>query len=863
MYLRHLFVIGLTIGLMAQKPQPQGSERKGGAIGHHADGSAGPQQSPESATPRIEPDLLSASTRTDLVDVFVVLADQPHESIRDRHFKPVSAQLDALHAQAASEFRRPGPVTNSLRHLVERRDRLEMQTRLETIREIREATRTSHQALETQLRAIGALPVQYFWILNMMNVRLPGTMIPTLAALPGVLTVKKAYQRRPSFSSVEATGAFAFHDAGYRGSTQTALLLDSGINASHPWFGSLPIEARVKLESARNRDCFDDNADDASDMFNHGTAVAAIMASSDPVGMAPELGRLVSYKVVAKGKDDPRCAPTIIEEADWISAIEEALGEFPVSVINMSFGGNPGAEDDLAMWVTDRVADLFDISIAAAAGNDGTSSRLYQVDSPAAGWNVTAVGNIDHNDTVTRDDDVPNPTSSGGKTPSGRFKPDVGAPGTRIVSADGHSNGTTDPLSGTSFAAPHVAGGLILMADAGVSSSLARRALLMNSTPVPQWVDKIGLGEIDLGSAFAQRGSVYTDSLKLRDGRYVGLYAGKLDGLMRAILVWNRHIQSIDPAANRAAWYLTNLNLSAYFQGDANLSVVSASPRDNWEGIWLTGTDTVVFKVDIPPQSTVSADSENYAIAFSDPSFQRVNGPELQVSCIPDRDQVMIFGIVNLDCVVRNTGDVSLPRNAPTQLQYTNPWNKQQFFFNLPALASGQETRQRITLTVPLGAATGSTAVDLRAVTNSFGEIWEWKANANAFTVIPVALQDCTPDFKVNANFPLTADAQNITATLRFPKYQPANPGICAWLADPGSFVHIFNSVNTPVVQLTGTGDKDLTFQVDAAPTNTRDATRSAQVTITITSRIDGQGAPPPTPVNPPIRFTVTQNYRK
>ena len=67
------------------------------------------------------------------------------------------------------------------------------------------------------------------------------------------------------------------------------VLLDSGINASHPWFGSLPIEARVKLESARNHDCFDDNADDASDMFNHGTAVAAIMASRDPVGMAPEL----------------------------------------------------------------------------------------------------------------------------------------------------------------------------------------------------------------------------------------------------------------------------------------------------------------------------------------------------------------------------------------------------------------------------------------------------------------------------------------------------------------------------------------------------------------------------------------------
>jgi Subtilase family len=94
-----------------------------------------------------------------------------------------------------------------------------------------------------------------------------------------------------------------------------------------------------------------------------------------------------------------------------------------------------------------------------SAGNRGTGDG--RVTSPGNGYNVLAVGNVDLRGTPARADDIMRATSSfvdPTSTVGDREKPEVSAPGTniRMLSNGFPWTGQTD--SGTSFAAPQVAG---------------------------------------------------------------------------------------------------------------------------------------------------------------------------------------------------------------------------------------------------------------------------------------------------------------------------------------------------------------------------------------------------------------------
>ncbi len=94
-----------------------------------------------------------------------------------------------------------------------------------------------------------------------------------------------------------------------------------------------------------------------------------------------------------------------------------------------------------------------------SAGNRGTGDA--RVTSPGNGYNVLSVGNVDLGATAARADDVMRASSSfvdPTSTVGDREKPEIAAPGTNIrMLSDGFPwSGQTD--SGTSFAAPMVAG---------------------------------------------------------------------------------------------------------------------------------------------------------------------------------------------------------------------------------------------------------------------------------------------------------------------------------------------------------------------------------------------------------------------
>lgn len=170
-----------------------------------------------------------------------------------------------------------------------------------------------------------------------------------------------------------------------------------------------------------------------------------------------------TYRGMAPGATIMSAGMRGFQRQDGVDALVWALNN-GAEIVNVSGGWCPGTTQ---MDNIDRAFDhyaraRFRLLVAAAGNNDALCPFDY-VDSPAKGWNVLSVGAYDdHNDSDWSNDTMPhwsawvNPDS-----PShDREKPEVVAPGVEItgIGLDGQLVTNPDLNSGTSFAAPQVAG---------------------------------------------------------------------------------------------------------------------------------------------------------------------------------------------------------------------------------------------------------------------------------------------------------------------------------------------------------------------------------------------------------------------
>ena len=300
-----------------------------------------------------------------------------------------------------------------------------------------------------------------------------------------------------------------FDDQGKRidGSGSAIVIIDTGIDLDHRFFGpdlnNDQVADRIvyhydfastPLQDIRDPTSNDDN--NASDRDGHGTHVASIAASSDSTyeGMAPGAD-IIALKVF---NNDNRASFYDIEQAlQWVLSNRE---EYNIVSVNMSLSNGANYQSPtFSGIIEDELQKLIDnqVIVVSAAGNEGESGVSY----PAASINSLAVSAVNNQGQITNfSQHHPELT-------------DVFAPGAGIRAAK--NNGGTTVLSGTSMAAPQVAGAIAIAQQLAVQE-LGRKLTLDeiqdllaqgdNVSNQPQYDGKL-LNIEKLGNAILQMGS--------------------------------------------------------------------------------------------------------------------------------------------------------------------------------------------------------------------------------------------------------------------------------------------------------------------------------------------------------------------
>ncbi|MDH3215364.1 MAG: S8 family serine peptidase [Candidatus Krumholzibacteria bacterium] len=230
-------------------------------------------------------------------------------------------------------------------------------------------------------------------------------------------------------------------------------IIDSGVRIAHNEFGG----RAFYVPSPDNGDFVGDGHGSAEDCFGHGTHVAGI-AASDAYGVAKEATIWAARVTDCVGWG---YASMAIAAVDWITA----NGQLP-AVVNMSLGY--GDVPSLSAAVENSVAAGF--NYAVAAGNQTVPFNACG-SSPANSPSALTVG-------ATSSIDIEAPWSAFGPCV------DLLAPGVDIISTWHTGNGATSTESGTSAAAPHVAGcaALFLAANPGAAPDDVTGAILASAT---------------------------------------------------------------------------------------------------------------------------------------------------------------------------------------------------------------------------------------------------------------------------------------------------------------------------------------------------------------------------------------------
>jgi subtilisin family serine protease len=231
-----------------------------------------------------------------------------------------------------------------------------------------------------------------------------------------------------------------------------AYVLDTGIRFTHNDFGGRAISGPDYVS----------NDNDSSDCHGHGTHVAGTIGGGT-YGVAKSV-TLIGLRVLNCSGNGSTAG--IVAAIDYVTADTTRRP----AVANMSLGG--GVDTALDNAVARSVSSGVQYSLAAGNGDIFGNPQNACSFSPARTPSAITVG-------ATQSNDARASFSNYGTCL------DIFAPGVGVTSAWYTSNTATNTISGTSMAAPHVAGAaaLVLAANPGFTPQQVRDTLVNNATP--------------------------------------------------------------------------------------------------------------------------------------------------------------------------------------------------------------------------------------------------------------------------------------------------------------------------------------------------------------------------------------------
>jgi len=375
-------------------------------------------------------------------------------------------------------------------------------------------------------------------------------LIRRLEASPLIERVEPDRLNMPSLSqSTDIVGADEAWKAGSQGQGMTVAVLDTGVDTSHRALkGRIAGEAcfstngsfqgnRVKSAcpggkksatgKGAGRNCPDEYE------CSHGTHVAGIVAGNDNrrSGVAPKAD-ILAVQVFSKVDGNAcgrksKCVTAytsdIMKGLEWVY---DQRKKHNIAAANLSLGGGryKGSCDRDALARTVNLLSRAGIAVVVASGNE---SYTDSVASPACVSEAVTVGATDKRDGVAR-------YSNSNKMI------DVWATGSDINAPV--PGGRTETKSGTSMAAPHVAGAIAILKGRYPKASLPQIVSLIKSEGPTVRDRRNGVERVrlDLGAAIragdakfgAPDGSTTPEKPDDRDSGGDGLVPALLDGLL-------------------------------------------------------------------------------------------------------------------------------------------------------------------------------------------------------------------------------------------------------------------------------------------------------------------------------------------
>ena len=419
------------------------------------------------------------------------------------------------------------------------------------IRALKSKADKTQKDLIKLLKDKNAKKILSLWIFNGMVVTARADLIPQLAAHPAVEKVRLdsaiplsetnlAIAANPEWN-IDAIHAPDIWAMGFRGQGIVVANMDTGVDLYHPDLGwHATLQQSTKWRGGDNS-WYDPNGEHPTiptDTHGHGTQTMGIMVGGDAGGTAIGVAPGAQWIAVKIFKDAIYPNPPVA----------------PISSIHLGFqwlldpDGNPDTDDapdiinnswglldtvnqcDLEFQTDIRNLQAAGIAVVFSAGNSGPG--YFTSLSPANYPEAFAVGAVDENFSIA------NFSSRGTSACDHNIFPEVVAPGdnnsppffgikTTDLTGGGAFPDSYAYVSGTSFAAPHVAGAMALLLSAFPGAAVPELETALKNTALD-----LGFSgpDNDFGYGLIDTLEAYRSILPCTDADTDGFYAEALCG---------------------------------------------------------------------------------------------------------------------------------------------------------------------------------------------------------------------------------------------------------------------------------------------------------------------------------------------